>query len=67
MVGYRTVVLEVSGSIPVDGPTWFSKISFSFKVRQKILNPTISIYSAIYNINGEIRRNRLNIFEKLNR
>ena len=67
MVGYRIVVLEVSGSIPADRIIWFSKIFFSFKVRQKILSPTISVYSSIYNISGEIRRNRLNISEKLNR
>ena len=67
MVEYRTVVLEVWGLIPADGPIWFSKTFFSYKVRQKILSPTISVYSAIYNISGEIRRNRLNISEKLNR
>ena len=67
MVGYQTVVLEVSGSIPADGPIWFSKKIFSFKVRQKILSPTISVYSAIYNISDEIRHNRLNISEKLHR
>ena len=66
MVGYRTVVLGVSGSIPAHRLIWFSKILFSFKVRQKILSPTISVYSAIYNISDEIRRNRLNISEKLN-
>ena len=63
MVGYRIVVLEVLGSIPTDRPIWFSKMFFSFKVRQKIRSPTISVYSAIYNISGEIRRNRLNISE----
>ena len=67
MVGYRIVVLEVSGSIPADRLIWFSKIFFSFRVRQKILSPTISVYSAIYNISGEIRRSQLNISEKLNR
>ena len=67
MVGYRTVVLEVSGSIPGDRLIWFSIAFFSFKVRQKILSPTISAYSSIYNIGDEIRRNRLNISEKLNR
>ena len=67
MVGCRTVVLEVSSSIPVDRLIWFSNMFFSFKVRQKILSPTISVYSVIDNISGEIRRNRLNISEKLNR
>ena len=67
MVGYWTVVLEVSGSIPADKLIWFSKIFFSFKGRQKVLSPTISVYSAIYNISGEIWHNRLNISEKLNR
>ena len=67
MVGYWTVVLEVVGLIPADRLLWFLKMFFSFKVRQKILSPTISVYSAIYNISGEIRRNRLNISEKLNR
>ena len=57
MVEYWTVVLEVSGSIPADKIIRFSKILFSFKLRQKILSPTISAYSAIYNISGEIRRN----------
>ena len=61
------MVLEVLGSIPADSLIWFSKMFFSFKVRQKILSPTISVHSAIYNISGEIRRNRLNISEKLNR
>ena len=68
MVGYRTVVLEVLGSIRADRLIWFSKVFFSFKVSKKFfLSPTISVYSAIYNINGEIRRNRLNISEKINR
>ena len=60
------MVLEVLGSIPADGPIWCSKMFLSFKVRQKVLSPTISVYSAIYNISSEIRRNRLNISEKLN-
>ena len=61
-------MLEVLGSIPADTLIWFSKMFFfSFKVKQKILSPTISVYSAINNISGEIRRNRLNISEKLNR
>ena len=58
-------MLEVSGSIPADRIFRFSKVSFSFKVRQKILSPIISVHSAIYNISGEIRRNRLNISEKI--
>ena len=66
MVGYQTVVLEVSGSIPADKLIWFSKVFF-IQSEAKILSPTISVYSAIYNISGEIRRNRLNISEKLNR
>ena len=61
------MVLEVLGSIPADRLIWFSKMFSSFKVRQKILSPVISVYSIIYNISGEIRRNRLNISEKLNR
>ena len=61
------MVLEILGSIRADSLIWFFENFFSFKVRQKILNPTISVYSAIYNISGEIRRNRLNISEKLNR
>ena len=67
MVGYRIVVLEVSGSIPADRLIWFLKIFFSFKVRQKILSPIFSVYSALYNTSGLIRHNRLNISEKLNR
>ena len=63
MVGYRTVVLEVLGSIPVDRLIWPSKIYFFIQSEAKILSPTISVYSAIYNISGEIRRNRLNISE----
>ena len=64
----------LAGSIPADRIIRFSKIFFSFKVRQKILSfkvrqkilsPTISVYSAIYNISDEIRRNRLNISEKI--
>ena len=47
----------VLGSIPADRLIWFSKLLFSFKVRPKILSPTIS----------EIRRKRLNMSEKLNR
>ena len=67
MVGYRTVALEVSGSIPADKLIWFLKIFFFIQSEAKILSPTISVYSTIYNISGEIRRNRLNISEKLNR
>ena len=66
MVGYRIVVLEVSGSIPADRLIWFSNFFF-IQSEAKILSLTISVYSAIYNISGEIRRNQLNISEKLNR
>ena len=61
------MVLEVLGLIPAGRLIWFLKIFFSFKVRHKILSPTISVYSAIFNISGEIWRNHLNISEKLNR
>ena len=70
MVRYRTVVLEVSRLIPTDRMIWFSKIVFFIQNEakiKKIPSPTISVYSLIYNISGEIRRNRLNISEKLNR
>ena len=63
---YWTVVLEVSGSFPAYRLIWFSKIYFFIQSEAKILSPTISVYSAIYNISGEIRRNRPNISEKLN-
>ena len=60
-----------AGGLELDSRWWtnlvFENNFFSFKVRQKNLSPTISVYSAIYNISGEIRRNRLNISEKLNR
>ena len=66
MVGYRIIVLEVSGLIPADRLIWFSKIIFFIQSEAKN-SKSISVYSAIYNISGEIWRNRLNISEKLNR
>ena len=63
MVGYRTVVVGVSGSIPADSKFGFRNIFSHSKVRQK--SPTISVYSSLHNISGEIRRNRLNISEKI--
>ena len=60
-------MLDVLGSIPADRIIWFLKIYFFIQSEAKIVSPIISVYSSIYNISGEIRRNRLNISEKLNR
>ena len=61
------MVLEVLGSIPADRLIWFSKMfPFIQSEAKNSLSPTISIYSAIYNISGEIWRIQLNISEKIN-